>query len=177
MPAMAAVSGGSSSSAATTTASTAPSAAELRAAAAQAGPSGPPVRPQLTLAGPEQVHVGQEFDVAVHMSSDHGISHLHGQVRFDPTAVQLVSATAGDIVPASAGSPAVDGRTGGAQIDVTSNADPIQGEGSLMLLRFKALAPRTSSQVAAQVAALGAGGVPNGNAAAAPLNLLIQAAE
>ncbi len=179
LPAMAAVSGGSTGAATVTGAAApaVPNAAELRAAAAQAGPSGPPVRPQLSIAGPDQVQVGKEFDVTVRLSSDRGISHLHGQVRFDPTAMQLVSATAGDVVPASAGSPSVDGRTGGAQIDVTSNSDPIQGEGSLMLLRFKALAPRTSSQVAAQVSALGAGGVPNGNAAAAPLNVLIQAAE
>jgi hypothetical protein len=98
-------------------------------------------------------------------------------VRFDPTAVQLVSATTGGAIPASAGSPTVDGRSGGAQLDVTSNEDPIQGEGDLMLLRFKALAPRTSSAVAAQVSALGAGGVPSANSAAPPLSLLIQAAE
>ena len=43
-----------------------------------------------------------------------------------------------------------------------------------MELRFKALAPRTASDIAAQVSAVGAGGLPSANAAAAPLKVLIQ---
>jgi general secretion pathway protein D len=179
-PAMASVSGGSSASSVATTAAPPGSGAAMAAtadavrAAAQAGPSGPAPRPVLTLNGPSEVNVGQEFDVSVRLKSEEAISHLHGQVRFDPTAVQLVSATTGSAVPASAGSPTVDERSGGAQLDVTANDDPIQGEGDLMLLRFKALAPRGASAVAAQVSALGAGGVPMANAAAPTLNLVIQ---
>jgi len=149
-------------------------AAMQAAAAARAAPSGPAPKPVVTLDGPSQVNVGEEFNVTVRLGTDRGISHLHGQLRFDPTALQLISATTGDAVPASAGSPKVDARTGGAQIDVTSNDDPITGDGTLMLLRFKALAPRSASDVAAQVSALGAGGLPSANAAAEPLKIVIQ---
>ncbi len=149
---------------------------EMQAAqAARAAPSGPPPKPVVTLDGPTQVKVGDEFAVTVRLGTDRGILHLHGQLRFDPTALQLISATTGDVVPASAGSPKVDARAGGAQIDVRSSEDPITGEGSLMLLRFKALAPRGSSDVVAQVSALGAGGLPSANAAAAPLKVTIEA--
>ncbi|MDE2350076.1 MAG: hypothetical protein KGL92_16345, partial [Gammaproteobacteria bacterium] len=149
---------------------------EMRAAqAARAAPSGPPPKPVVTLDGPNQVKVGDEFSVTVRLGTDRGIEHLHGQMRFDPTALQLISATTGDIVPASAGSPKVDARSGGAQIDVRASEDPITGEGSLMLLRFKALAPRGASDVVAQVSAVGAGGLLTANAAAAPLKLTIEA--
>ena len=149
---------------------------EMRAAAAErAAPSGPPPKPVITIDGPNQVKVGDEFTVTVQLGTDRGILHLHGQLRFDPTALQLISATTGDIVPASAGSPKVDARAGGAQIDVRSSEDPITGEGSLMLLRFKALAPRGASDVVAQVSALGAGGLLTANAAAPPLKVTIEA--
>jgi general secretion pathway protein D len=177
LPAMAAVSGGSSASAAATPAAAAGSmaaTAEAVRTAVQSGPAGPTPRPVLTLNGPSEVNVGQEFDVTVRLASEQGISHLHGQVRFDPTAVQLVSATTGDAVPASAGSPTVDGRSGGAQLDVNSNDDPMHGEGDLMLLRFKALAPRGASAIVAQISALGAGGLPMANTSAPTLNLVIQ---
>jgi general secretion pathway protein D len=177
LPVMAAVSGGSSASAAATPTAAAGSMAATADAvrtAVQSGPAGPTPRPVLTLNGPNEVNVGQEFDVTVRLASEQGISHLHGQVRFDPTAVQLVSATTGDAVPASAGSPTVDGRSGGAQLDVNSNDDPMHGEGDLMLLRFKALAPRGASAIAAQISALGAGGLPMANTSAPTLNLVIQ---
>ena len=145
MPMVAAVSGGSPASGPAVATAAAPASPQAIAAAiraAAAAPSGPPPKAVVTLDGPSQVKVGEEFNVTVHLGTDKAISHLHGQVRFDPTAVQLVSATAGDAVPASAGSPKVDARSGGAQIDVTASEDPISGEGTLMVLRFKALAPR-----------------------------------
>ena len=186
MPGPAAVSGGSSSggSAAAgtvsasgvkvgTAASAAATVAAIKSAAGQA-PAGPPPKLGVSVDGPAQVSVAQEFDVNVRFSSDQAVTHLHSQVRFDPQAVQLISATTGDMVPASAGSPTVDERSGGAQLDVSSTEDPISGEGNLMVLRFKALGPRAASAVAAQVSVLGAGGVPGTTATATPLNLLIQ---
>ncbi|HEX9139918.1 MAG TPA: hypothetical protein VF848_09015, partial [Steroidobacteraceae bacterium] len=147
--------------------------AVLRAEAAQAQSTGAPPKTTTILDGPTEVKVGQEFDVNVKMTTDGVITHLHGQVRFDPSAIQLLSATAGDAIPASAGSPTVDERSGGAQIDVTSSEDPIPS-GGVMLLHFKALSPRSASALAAQVSALGPGGVPTANAPAPPLNVLIQ---
>jgi hypothetical protein len=43
-----------------------------------------------------------------------------------------------------------------------------------MVLRFKALAPRPSSTIAAQVSVVGSAGAAVGNSAAPPLNIAIQ---
>jgi general secretion pathway protein D len=137
-------------------------------------PSGPPPKPTVSIDGPSETAVGQEFDVTVRMSTDTGIARLRGQVRFDPSAVQLISAGAGDIVPSSAGSPSVDAKNGGAQLDIVAGEDPVQGEGSLMLLRFKALTVRASSSVNAQISAMGSANSPLANVAAQPLNLAIK---
>jgi general secretion pathway protein D len=137
-------------------------------------PTGPPPRPTVSIDGPVETAVGQEFDVTVRMSTDTGIARLRGQVRFDPSALQLISAGAGDIVPSSAGSPNVDAKNGGAQLDIVANDDPVQGEGSLMLLRFKALTARAASSINAQVSAMGSANSPLANVAAQPLSLAIK---
>ncbi len=144
------------------------------AAAPPAPPPGPPPHPTVTVDGPGEIAVGQEFDVTVRVATDIGISRLRGQVRFDSSALQLVSATAGDVVPASAGSPTVDAKSGGAQMDVVASDDPIQGEGSLMLLRFKALAARPASSIAAQISAMAPSGAAMANAASQPLSVAIK---
>jgi general secretion pathway protein D len=138
-------------------------------------PSGPPPRPSVTIDGPSETTVGQEFDVTVRMSTDIPIAKLRGQVRFDPSALQLISASAGEIVPSSAGSPNVDAKNGGAQLDIAASDDPVQGEGSLMLLRFKALNARAASSINAQVSAIGTANSPLANAASQPLSLVIKA--
>jgi general secretion pathway protein D len=143
-------------------------------AAPPAAPAGPPPHPTVTVDGPGEIAVGQEFDVTVRVATDIGISRLRGQVRFDASALQLVSATAGDVVPASAGSPTVDAKSGGAQMDVVASDDPIMGEGSLMLLRFKALAARPASSIAAQVSAMAPSGTAMANAASQPLSVAIK---
>jgi general secretion pathway protein D len=139
-----------------------------------AAPPGPPPHPTVTVDGPGEIAVGQEFDVTVRVATDIGISRLRGQVRFDSGALQLMSATAGDAVPASAGSPTVDAKSGGAQMDVVASDDPIQGEGSLMLLRFKALAARPASSITAQISAMAPSGAAMANAASQPLSVAIK---
>jgi general secretion pathway protein D len=139
-----------------------------------AAPAGPPPHPTVTVDGPSETSVGQEFDVTVRVATDVGISRLRGQLRFDSSALQLMSATAGDLVPSSAGSPTVDAKSGGAQLDVTASDDPIQGEGSLMLLRFKALTARPASPISAQVSAMGPAGTAMANAASQPLSVAIK---
>src|ERR1700722_4775158 len=143
-------------------------------AAPPAAPAGPAPHPTVTVDGPGEIAVGQEFDVTVRVATDIGISRLRGQVRFDSSALQLMSATAGDLVPASAGSPNVDAKSGGAQLDVVATDDPVQGEGSLMLLRFRALTARPASSIVAQVSAMGTSGNAMANAASQPLSLAIK---
>ena len=139
------------------------------------GTAAPTAGAALTIEGPANARVGDEFQVVVHLSSAQAITHLRSQVRFDSRALQLISATTGEIVPATAGSPSVDARSGGAQLDVVASSDdPVQGEGGLMVLRFKALGPRPSTSIAAQVSVLGSAGAAVGNGAAAPLNVTIQ---
>jgi general secretion pathway protein D len=137
-------------------------------------PAGPPPHPTVTVDGPGEIAVGQEFDVTVHMATDIGISKLRGQVRFDSSALQLVSGTPGEIVPSSAGSPTVDAKGGGAQLDVVASDDPIQGDGNLMVLHFKALAARPASSITAQVSAMGPSGGAMANAASQPLSVAIK---
>ena len=143
-------------------------------AAAPPVSAGPPPHPTVTVDGPAEIAVGQEFDVNVHMTTDLGISRLRGQVRYDASALQLISGSLGDLVPASAGAPAVETKTGGAQLDVVATDDPIQGDGSLMQLHFKALTERAASSIAAQVSAMGPSGGAMASAASQPLSLVIK---
>jgi general secretion pathway protein D len=151
-----------------------PAAPQTAAPPTSAAPAGPPPHPTVTIDGPGETSVGQEFDVTIRMTTDIGIARLRSQVRFDSTALQIVSATAGDLVPSSAGSPNVDAKSGGAQMDVVSADDPINGEGSLMLLRFKALTAKAASPIVAQVSAMGPSGASMGSAASQPLSLAIK---
>jgi general secretion pathway protein D len=137
-------------------------------------PAGPAPKPTVSIEGPSETKVGQEFDITVRMTTDIGIEKLRGQVRFDPSALQLVSTTAGDIVPSSAGSPNVDAKNGGAQLDILATDDPVKGEGSLMLLRFKALTARGASAIIAQVSAMSGANSPMANAASQPFSLTIK---
>ncbi len=141
---------------------------------APATADGPAPHPVVTVVGPSETTVGQEFDVTIRLASETGISHLRSQVRFDASAVQLLSASAGDMVPASAGNPNVDAKNGGAQLEVTVTDEPVHGEGNLMLLHFKALTARAASAIAAQVSAVGSSGTTLANAAAQPLNVAIK---
>jgi general secretion pathway protein D len=132
-------------------------------------------RPAVTLEGPAEVHVGDEFQVTVHLSSAEPITRLRSQVRFDPSAIQLISANTGDLVPAAAGGPEVNARAGGAQLEViTTPDDPVQGQGNLMLLRFKALGPRPGTSIAAMLSIVGGSGAAVGNGSAPPLSVVIQ---
>ena len=171
---------GASAGAAVLAAATAAAAAKSAASttappatvASNAGPSGSVSA--LTIDGPSDVKVGDQFRVTVRLATDQTITHLRTQLRFDSTALQLLSAEPGDMVPAAAGSPKVETHGGGAQLDVTTTSDsPVQGNGSLMLLEFKALAARPASDVQAMANVLGGTGAATGNASAPPLKIAI----
>jgi hypothetical protein len=144
-------------------------------AAGGAGAADSSVRPAATIEGPTEAKVGQEFEVTIHLSTQQAITRLRSQVRFDPTALQLIGSTAGALVPATAGSPTVEARAGGAQLEVISTPeDPVQGDGGLMVLRFKALGPRPATTIGAMLSVIGASGAAVGNSQAPPLNIAIQ---
>ena len=129
----------------------------------------------VSVEGPASAKVGEEFDVRVQLSTQEPITHLRAQLRFDSSALQLLTAVTGDSVPAGAGGPTVSTRGAGAQLDVsTTSDDPVQGTGTLMTARFKALAPRQSTNVAAMLNVLGDAGAAVGSSSASPLQLAIQ---
>lgn len=113
----------------------------------------------------------------VQLSTDEPITHLRSQLRFDSSALKLLSASTGDAVPAAAGDPKVATVSLGAQLDVQTTSDsPVQGTGTLMTLHFKALAPR-STNIAAMVNVLGTSGGATGTASAEPLAIAITKAQ
>jgi hypothetical protein len=138
-------------------------------------PAAAGTRSALNLVGPTNARVGEEFQVVLQLSSQQGITRLRSQMRFDASALQLISATVGDIVPAAAGGPSVDAKGGGAQLDVVASPeDPVQGSGSLMILRFKALAVRPATSIAAMANVLGGTGAAIGSTSAPPLQVAIR---
>jgi general secretion pathway protein D len=149
-----------------------------------AAPSGPAAggatapaagRSALTLEGPTAARVGEEFRVTVHLATDQSITRMRSQLRYDSAALQLVSADPGDMVPAAAGTPKVDTRGSGAQLEVNTTTDePVQGNGSLMVLQFKALAARPATDILAMLNVLGGAGAAVGNSSAPPLRIAIQ---
>ena len=146
-------------------------------AAAAAGAASSAAPSALTLEGPSEAKVGEEFQVTVRLATDQSITRLRSQLRYESGALQLVSASPGDMVPAAAGSPKVDTRGSGAQLEVTTTSDePVQGSGSLMVLQFKALAARPATNIMAMMNVLGGAGAAVGNSSAAPLKISIQAA-
>jgi general secretion pathway protein D len=165
-----------------------------QAAAATAGAAGPaadaadsppagaeesaavPLRPVLSWEGPGQVAVGQTFDVTLRLASQVELSNVRSMVRYDAAVFELQSADAGGIVPAAAAgesATATNLRSGRAQFDVTSGA--VTGDGSLLVLHFKALSPRPASMVAVQqFAANGPDGAAVPTMAPRPLTIAVQ---
>jgi hypothetical protein len=137
------------------------------AAAASAGGGG---HSALSVDGPTDAKLGDEFDVQLQLSTQDPITHLRAQLRYDSSALQIVSAGVGDVVPAGAGSPTVNTKGIGVQLDVTTPPeDPVLGSGTLMTVRFKALAARPASNVAAMLNVVGGTGGAVGSTSAQPL--------
>jgi hypothetical protein len=154
-----------------TVASNAPTAATSDATGTQSAAAAS----ALTVEGPSEARVGEEFQVTVRLATDQAITRLRSQLRFDSTALQLVGSTTGDLVPAAAGNPSVDAKPGGAQLEIITTPDePVQGSGSLMVLSFKALAARPATNVMAMLNVLGGTGAAVGNSSAQPLKIAIQ---
>jgi general secretion pathway protein D len=127
------------------------------AAPGSAAPSAPGGPPALSWQAPTEVHVGEEFDVTLQLASPQALTQLRSQVKFDPAAVELLGATAGGLVAAT--SPRIDTPRGGASLDANATAEaPVQGNGDLVVLHFKALAARSGTTFAARLAASGARG-------------------
>ena len=70
----------------------------------------------MTIEGPELAKVGDEITVSVRLASTSALGRIRTQVGFDATALQLVTAEAGDL--ASGEPPKVDMKPGGVQLEL-----------------------------------------------------------
>ncbi len=136
------------------------------ATAAEGGAATPPAKPEVTIEGPDSASVGQEIDVAVKVTSGQPLGRIRAQVRYDASALQLVSAEPGDLAP-SGETPKVDLRSGGAQVEF---AGVEANSGSMLNLRFRVVAPRPAV-VTTQVVTLGADGAALGATPATSLKI------
>jgi hypothetical protein len=111
--------------------------------------------------------------VAVKLTSGTAPGRLRAQVRFDASALQLVSAEPGSIT-ASGNSPKVDVRPGGVQLELAGSGDaPLGTNGSIVDLRFRAVTPRPAVMVATQVVLMGPDGTAMGATPGTSLKLAI----
>jgi general secretion pathway protein D len=128
-------------------------------------------KPVVTLEGPDTAKVGDEINVAVKLASGQNLGRVRAQVRFDASALQLVSAEPGSLAP-SGNTPKVEVRPGGVQLELAGSADaPVSGTGSVIDMRFRVVAPRPTASMDTQVVLLGADGVAVAATAATPLKM------
>jgi len=157
------------------------------ASAAGAAPSvreaggGPPApaaaaggaKPVVTIEGPDAAKVGDEIAVGVRLTSGQPLGRVRAQVRFDATALQLVSAEPGDLAPAGDASK-VDVRPGGVQLDLAGSADaPVAGGGTIVNMRFRVVAARSPLSIATQVVLIGEDGGALASTPATPLKITV----
>lgn len=143
-------------------------------AARQASPAGSTASaPTLTWEGPNEVKVGDEFDVTLNFDTGGPVTQLRGQIRYDANALELMSATSGGVLGSVEAH--VETPRGVTLIDAAATADaPITGSGALLAMHFKALVARPASALSARVAATGTqggAGIPT----APPFNIAIKA--
>jgi hypothetical protein len=125
----------------------------------------------VTLEGPDNAKVGDEINISVKLATGQDLGRVRAQVRFDATALQLVSAEPGDLAPAGE-APKVDLRPGGVQLELAGSA-PVSGSGSVVNMRFRVVAPRPSVSIDTQVVLLGEDGVAIAATAATPLKIAV----
>ena len=86
----------------------------------------------------------------------------------------LVSAEPGDIAPADSGTPRLNQIAGVVQYVVNASTEkPARGEGSLMVLHFKALAAHAGTRISLQTAAVAASGASLAPTNQQPLTLVV----
>jgi hypothetical protein len=131
--------------------------------------------PAVTWEAPGQVSAGETFDVTVRLAGGDDLKNIRSQLHYDTNVLQLVSADAGDVAPAkNAASPRLNQIAGVVQFVINASADqPARGEGSLMVLHFKALTPNSGTRVALQMAAVAATGASLSPTTQQPLTIVV----
>ncbi len=130
-------------------------------------------RPTVTIEGPDTAKVGDEVSVSVKLASSSALGRIRTQVKFDASALQLVSAEPGDLAP-SGETPKVEMKPGGVQLELAgTEGAPISGGGSLIDLRFRVVAARPEIAISTQVVLVGADGVAVAATQATPLKIAV----
>jgi general secretion pathway protein D len=113
-----------------------------------------PPRPQLALQwqGPSQVAKGEEFVAVLQLNSSTQLRGAPAQLKYPADKLQLLSVEEGDFFKqggaATSFSQSVDATTGAVRVGVLRNqATGAQGQGSLLRVRFKALAAGSAEVV------------------------------
>jgi general secretion pathway protein D len=165
---------------------TAPAAPPETTAAVTAAPLAPPVTmprttqtipgaPAVSWDAPGQVSTGQEFEVTVRLAGGDDLKSVRSQLHYDTNVLQLVAADAGDILPnGNTSAPRLNQIAGVVQFVVSATpAEPARGDGSLMVLHFKALAPNTGTRLSLQMAAVAANGASMAPTNQSPLTIVV----
>jgi general secretion pathway protein D len=131
--------------------------------------------PAVTWEAPGQVSAGETFDVTVRLAGGDDLKNIRSQLHYDTNALQLMSADAGDIVPAkSAAAPRLNQIAGVVQLVINASPDqPARGAGSLMVLHFKALTPNAGTRLSLQMAAVAATGAAMSPTTQPPLTIVV----
>lgn len=105
----------------------------------------------LTWDGPAQVRAGEQFAVALRLTSKSPISGLPLLIGFDPALLQVASVTEGDFLRQGGGKTAfsnqVDSITGRIFIGDVRQNGAINGTGSVVIVQFKAMQPAAEVKV------------------------------
>jgi general secretion pathway protein D len=133
--------------------------------------------PGISLDGPGQTSVGQDFDVTVRLSGGDELKSVRAQLRYDPSVMVLQSADAGDVVPADVQAisiPRINQVAGVVQFVVNASAEtPISGDGSLMVLHFRATSQNLGSKLSLQLSTVSTSGAAQRPTAQEPLTIVV----
>jgi len=141
-------------------------------------PHSPPTMsgaPAVSWDAPGQVSLGQEFEVTVRLAGGDDLKTVRSQLHYDTKVLQLVAADAGDILPnGNTSAPRLNQIAGVVQFVVSATAaEPARGDGSLMVLHFKALTPNSGTKVSLQLAAVAASGASMSPTNQVPLTIVV----
>jgi hypothetical protein len=134
-----------------------------------------PGAPAVNWDAPGQVSMGQEFEVTVRFAGGDDLKSVRSQLHYDTNVLQLVAADAGDILPnGNTSTPRLNQIAGVVQFVVSAtSAEPARGDGSLMVLHFKALTPNSGTKLSLQLAAVAANGASMSPTNQAPLTIVV----
>lgn len=136
-----------------------------------------PGAPTVSWDAPGQTAVGQDFDITVRFAGGGAMKSVRSQIHYDPAVLLLESADAGDVIPSDVKAvtvPRINQIAGVVQFVANASGDtPVQGDGSLLVLHFKALTPNPATKISLQLAAVGTSGANMPPTAQQPLTIVV----